>query len=194
MSEKQEPMNDLNLSPATATTAEPQGPVEKSATEDQPTAPAKNEPDASVYDQLVWPQEVQFEPTQVEAFKQLAAQLKLSVEQAQQLVDFETQAGQVRATQQDEEQRARVRAWAEETKAFYGANLEKEVGFALRAADNFGGPELRALLEQTGLGNHPVIIRTLSQIGRAISEDVCPGGKPSAPQDKTFAEALYGTK
>lgn len=63
---------------------------------------------------------------------------------------------------------------------------------AVRAADAFGGPELRALLERTGLGNHLAIVRTFYEIGKSISEDVLPGGKPAAPQDKTFAEALYG--
>ena len=94
--------------------------------------------------------------------------------------------------QAQEQKRHIVERWAEETRALYGAGLEKELSYALRAADAFGGAELRTLLEDTGLGNHPVIIRTLSEIGKAISEDACPGGKPAAPQDKTFTEALYG--
>ena len=57
-----------------------------------------------------------------------------------------------------------------------------------------GFPELRELLQSTGLGNHPVIVRTFNEIGKSISEDCMPGGKPAAVQDKTFAEALYGNR
>ena len=42
----------------------------------------------------------------------------------------------------------------------------------------------RELLEETGLGNHPVVIRTLSGIGRTISEDISAGGMPSPAVSK----------
>ncbi len=147
-----------------------------------------------LYPDVKWPEDMLTEPEQVNAFKTLAGELKLSSEQVQQLVDFERKAAQHNAAVMAEEKREIISRWAQETKKMYGAKLEEEISFALRAANTFGGPDLRALLEDTGLGNHPVIIRTLSGIGRSISEDACPGGQPSAPQDKTFAEALYGKR
>ncbi|MBR4592304.1 MAG: hypothetical protein IKO35_03765 [Elusimicrobiaceae bacterium] len=137
-----------------------------------------------------WP----FMPADWEVFKSLTAEFKLSPEQIQKLLDFETSCAAHKAQTAVEEKHQQAADWANETRALYGANLEQEISFALRAANTFGGPDLRLLLEETGLGNHPVVIRTLSEIGRTISEDACPGGKPSAPQDKTFAEALYGKR
>ena len=186
--------HDFSTPSATALPAQTPGPAENLSAADQPTAQTENQPDTLSYEGVTWPKDVPFEPAQVASFKQLAGELKLSAEQVQKLVDFEVQASQANQAQQAAAQREQIRQWAEETKAKYGAGLETEITFALRAADAFGGPELRQLLEETGLGNHPVMIRTLSGIGRAISEEACPGGKPSAPQDKTFAQALYGTK
>lgn len=150
--------------------------------------------DRSSYEKVVWPEDVSFQPNQVATFKGLAEELKLSAEQMQKLVDFETQAARENAAKTEEEKRDIIAGWARQTKALYGANLEEEISFALRAANAFGGPEFRALLEDTGLGNHPIMLRTLIGIGRCISEDACPGGQPAAKQDKTFAEALYGKR
>ena len=136
--------------------------------------------------------EASLENAQPETLEQLAAELKLAPEHAEKLAAFETAHAAHYAQQALEEKRRQTAAWASQTRARYGAGLEQEIAFALRAANTFGGPELRTLLEETGLGNHPVVIRTLSGIGRTISEDASLGGLPSAPQDKTFAEALYG--
>ena len=184
---------NLTTPTVTAETADNPGSAEQISAQDRPSVQPETQLNTPSYEQVSWPQDVPFEPSQVQAFKQLAGELKLSAEQVQKLVDFEAQASQQKQAQLMDAQREQIRQWAEETKAQYGSGLETEITFALRAADTFGGPELRNLLEETGLGNHPVIIRTLSGIGRAISEETCPGGKPSAPQDKTFAEALYGT-
>jgi len=150
--------------------------------------------DPLLYQQLVLPEGIAFDEGLLADFKQLAHQMKLTEEQVQQLVDFEAKNLQRQDRMAHEEKRSIIGKWAEQTKTAYGADLEKEISYALRAADQFGGPDFRALLEETGLGNHPVIIRTLSGIGRAVSEDISMGGAPAAPQDKTFAEALYGKK
>jgi hypothetical protein len=144
------------------------------------------------YEGLRLPEDISFSSESLESFKQLAREMKLTEEQVQKLLDFESASLRNDAEQTEIQKRHIVERWAEETRALYGAGLEKELSYALRAADAFGGPDLRSLLEDTGLGNHPVIIRTLSEVGKAISEDACPGGKPAAPQDKTFTEALYG--
>ena len=162
--------------------------------EDREPKPAPQVQDPSSYNQITWPEDFSFQPDRVEAFKTLAAELKLSSEQVQKLVDFEAAAVRDSATKTTDEKRQIIADWARQTKSLYGAKLEEEISFALRAADTFGGPDFRALLEDTGLGNHPVMIRTLVGIGRCISEDACPGGQPGAAQDKTFAEALYGKR
>ena len=161
---------------------------------DLPARQPGEEQDPSADGELQLSPEVSVASQDLADFKALVAELKLSSQQVQKLVDFESACTKRKAEENAVQKRQQAAAWAQETKALYGAGLEQEITFALRAANTFGGPELRTLLEETGLGNHPVIIRTLSGIGRTISEDACPGGTPAAPQDKTFAEALYGKR
>lgn len=140
------------------------------------------------------PEKLPFTADDFKVFKTLAQECKLSPEQVDKWLAFQEGCAMHQTQHAQAQKREQIAAWAHQTRAVYGAGLEKEITFALRAADTFGGPELRELLEETGLGNHPVVIRTLSGIGRTISEDASLGGQPSAPQDKTFAEALYGRK
>ena len=156
--------------------------------------PTEQNQDSFSYENVRLAQDVSLGAKDWDEFKALARELKLSEEQVQRLADFESACAKRKAEQAVTRKHQQTTAWANETRALYGAGLEQEITFALRAANAFGGQELRALLEETGLGNHPVIIRTLSGIGRTISEDACPGGNPAAPQDKTFAEALYGKR
>lgn len=156
----------------------------------EPQTPTRQDPPS--FDGLTVPAGISFAPETFEAFKNLAREINLTEEQAQKLVDYESSLVERGHADAQEEKRQTLERWAQQTRTLYGAKLEEEISFALRAADAFGGPDFRALLEDTGLGNHPVIIRMLSGVGKAIGEDAFPGGKPAAPQDKTFAEALYG--
>lgn len=185
---------DFKSPSAPAPTAENRGSAELPPQDPTAAQTEQNTADPLLYQQLVLPEDVLFDESLLADFKQLAHQMNLTEEQVQQLVDFEAKNLQRQDHAAHEEKRSIIAKWAEQTKTAYGANLEREISYALRAADQFGGPDFRALLEETGLGNHPVIIRTLSGIGRAISEDISTGGAPAAPQDKTFAEALYGKK
>lgn len=186
--------NDLAVSSVPGQTPQPpHAPADEAAP--RPTAqPQQNPPDPSAQNTSPALENQPLETADLQAFTQLAGELKLTDAQTEKLAAFAQARVHARQQQQLEEKHQQAAAWAGQTRALYGAGLEQELTFALRAANTFGGPELRELLEQTGLGNHPVIIRTLSGIGRTISEDACPGGTPAAPQDKTFAEALYGKR
>ena len=178
---------DLTVSPVSAT-AEVSGEEDNASPAQQETIPQDSLSDGPE------PEKLPFSADDFKAFKNLAQECKLSPAQVDKWLAFQHDCATHQTQYAQAQKREQIAAWANQTRAAYGAGLEQEIGFALRAADTFGGPELRELLEETGLGNHPVVIRTLSGIGRTISEDASLGGQPSAPQDKTFAEALYGRK
>ncbi len=182
----------LNAPSAPAQSAEEEGsaPLDGAGNQLEPQTDIRQDPPS--YDGLTPPEGVSFAPETLEAFKTLAREINLTQEQAQKLVEYESSLAVRGHADAQEEKRRTLERWAQQTRTLYGAKLEEEISFALRAADMFGGPDFRALLEDTGLGNHPVIIRMLSGVGKAIGEDSFPGGKSAAPQDKTFAEALYG--
>lgn len=146
------------------------------------------------YEDVKWPQGVDAPAQMLEEFKQLAQELHLSAQTAQKLVDWEcARARGLEESQQSQHQQL-LEKWAQASKEMLGPHYQADMEMAVRAADKFGGEALRKLLEETGLGNHPVIVKTFCQIGRATAEDCSLGGKESSlSTDKTFAEALYGS-
>jgi len=67
--------------------------------------------------------------------------------------------------------------------------LAESLGTAKKALDAFGTPELQTLLNESGLGNHPEIIRFMVRAGRAISQDTfVPAGRQAGEGD---ARRLY---
>ena len=68
-------------------------------------------------------------------------------------------------------QRTEWREQAVADKDFGGDKLADNLAAARRARDAFASPELTQLLEQTGLGDHPEVIRLFVKTGKAMSED-----------------------
>lgn len=67
--------------------------------------------------------------------------------------------------------KAEIEGWKTESTKMLGAEAPKELAFAARFIDKFGGPKLRELLNDTGLGNHPEAVKAFIKAGKAISED-----------------------
>ena len=81
-------------------------------------------------------------------------------------------------------------------KEFGGERLDANLAVAKTALDKFGTPELKQLMNQTGLGNHPELIRFFYRAGKAISEDTYVGGHKEGEGDRPknfndFAAKLY---
>ncbi len=140
------------------------------------------------YAALVLPENSSLSADMLAALKQQAAQIKLPLPAVQKWVEQENNRLCQQAQQQAHAQQEQARLWAQETRALYG---EEEISRAVRAADAFGGPELRQLLEETGLGNHPAIVRTFAAVGKRIAEDISVAGSIETNADKTFTQALY---
>jgi len=128
------------------------------------------------------PEGVQLDDAQIAAFSEVAKELNLTQDAAQKIV--EKMAPAMQARQLEVLQQARQN-WAEATKTdqeFGGEKLNENLAVAKKAMDAFGSPELRKLLNESGLGNHPELIRVFFRAGKAISEDgFVPGGRASAP-------------
>lgn len=75
-------------------------------------------------------------------------------------------------------------------KEFGGDKLNENLAVAKKAMDAFGTPALRTLLNDTGLGNHPEIIRAFYRAGQKISGSnfVAGGGNSDA---RGTAATLY---
>ena len=129
----------------------------------------------------------------VEAFTALAKELKLPADAAQKVVDMAAAEAQAAA----EAHTTLVQSWADEVKAdkvLGGDNLEASAVVARKAID-LGPPELKALLNSTGLGNHPAVFKWAYAVGKALSEDTFRTAGTGAHSDPgSIATRLYGPK
>lgn len=130
-------------------------------------------------------------------FSNVAKELNLSQDAAQKMIDALAPKIAAQNREAFEKQITETRtAWVDSVKAdkeFGGEKLNENLSVAKKALEKFGSPELRTLLETTGLGDNPEIIRAFYRAGKAISEDtIVPGGTKPATASKDAATALYG--
>lgn len=80
--------------------------------------------------------------------------------------------------------------WARQSRAdaeFGGEKLDENLAVAKKAVEALASPELKTLLEQSGLGNHPEIIRLFYRAGRSLSQDAFVGGRAA----QTDAQSIF---
>jgi len=101
-------------------------------------------------------------------------ELNLSQEQAQKLVDLQTQFSTKYAENAAKAWKDTVDKWvgdAKSDKEFGGAKFNDSIVVAKDAINKFGGPGFKEMLDFTGIGNHPEMIRFLVKVGNLAKED-----------------------
>ena len=137
-------------------------------------------------EQYEWaaPEGVMLDESVMGSLSEVAKELNLSQDAAQKLVDKMAPAMAQRQVAQVQAMQAEWRESSSGDAEFGGAKLAENMAVAKKALDAFATPEFRQLLEQTGMGNHPEVIRTFYRAGKAISEDgLVSGSAPKAPRD-----------
>jgi hypothetical protein len=120
----------------------------------------------------------------IEQFSEVAKELNLPQDAAQKILDKMAPAMAARQAEQIEAVRTEWAESAKGDKEFGGEKLQENLGVAKTALEQFGTPELRTLLNDSGLGNHPEVIRFMYRTGKAISEDgFVSGSRKGAPTD-----------
>jgi hypothetical protein len=120
------------------------------------------------------PEGVEFKGELFDELKTTAKELGLTQEQAQRVADLGAKQAQGFAAQLVEQQKTLTAEWAQQTttdKEIGGDKLPENLAVAKKALDAFGSPELKTLLNQSGFGNHPDVVRFMVKAGKAISED-----------------------
>lgn len=116
------------------------------------------------------PEGVTLDPAAADEFTAIAKELKLSATDAQKVADV----GAKMAQRQAEQHANLVEQWAQDVKAdkeIGGDNLEQNLALARKAMEAYGSPELKALMDSTGIGNHPAVVRFCIKAGGVVNED-----------------------
>lgn len=172
--------------------AEAAAAAEAKKKEEAAAAPPPKKPEFS----LKIPEDSLLHEEAIERAASFAKEQGLSNEQAQKLLDRES------AAITDYIERVKNEAsseWMELSKAdseVGGDNLDKSVEISKRVIDKYGSQKFKDALVETGLGNHPELLRIFTKIGKAMDEDklILPSGHASdAPKQKTPEEVFYPT-
>ncbi len=116
-------------------------------------------------------------------FEAYARELNLPQDKAQAVVDMGVKLMQSAQSKQAEMYQQTQEQWRNEVvndKEIGGQALAENLSYAAKVLDTFA-PDLRGVLDETGLGNHPAFVKAFVKIGKAISEDRLVGGAQQTP-------------
>lgn len=131
-------------------------------------------------------------------FEATARKLGLTQEEAQELYALGAKANQRSAEAMLADVKALQESWlsaAQSDKEFGGEKLKENLAVA-KTALKFATPELKQILNETRLGDHPELIRWMYRVGKAMAEDTFVTGRQSATRDSTEAaraDRMYPT-
>jgi hypothetical protein len=84
--------------------------------------------------------------------------------------------------------------WANQAKSdpeYGGDKFDENIASAKAALDKFGNPELLKVLDSSGMGDHPEMIRFMMSVGRLTQEDTPGNGAKNHGQAKSHLDILY---
>lgn len=146
--------------------------------------------------ELKLPENSQLDESVIERISSFAKEKGLTNDQAQQILDYESQSLDRFNEAQTEHIKSVTESWkadAVKDKEFGGEAFAKNVELAKRVAVKFGSEDFLKTLNETGLGNHPELIRVFFRVGKAMGEDtLVQANSQPAPRPRSTEELLYG--
>ena len=122
------------------------------------------------YSEFEVPEEYGINDETLTDYQSWAKENNLTQDQAQAGVNMVTKMQEAQVSKWVEQQKA----WVDQAKSdteIGGEKFDENISTAVKARDSFGNSEFSEMLDTSGLGNHPEMIRFLNRVGRAISED-----------------------
>lgn len=180
--------------PAEGQPAAPQGEGQPAAPtgEQQPQGePAQPQGEAQPidFDSLV-PEGAVIDEQTATDFKAVAKELNMTQDQAKTLIGLQARLYQSQA----EAQQQQVETWANqvrEDREIGGEKLQQNLTVAQKAIREFGDESLVSLLNESGLGNHPALVRFALKVGKALGSDTFVSGAQGAAAPSDPASRLF---
>ena len=148
----------------------------------------------NVYEPFNVPENIHVEPGLHDRFVGMAQSLNLSQRGAQHLIDAHLSALDCQNhAHQDHHYRTREN-WRSECQCdteIGGPQMAANLARAREVMRTFGSPALRELLDESGLGDHPEVVRFFVRIGKAVGEGNYVAGSGGVSKPLTPAQKLY---
>ena len=167
--------------------------VNKGGDDPKTDKPKKDDPEKASEPagiELTFPEGVNVDETVLKDFKATVTEMGLNSDQSQKLVDLQAQL----VVRQQEAFADMLKGWADESKddkEIGGEAHDENIAGARRALNRFGTPQLREVLNSTGMGNHPEVVRAFVRIGKAMGDGrFVSAGQQAGKRDP--ADILFG--
>ncbi|MCY1396709.1 hypothetical protein D9M71_116910 [compost metagenome] len=152
----------------------------------------KGAPEA--YTDFTLPEGFEMDGAVLDEFKGIAKDLGISQEAAQKLVDLQSKLATQQAAQAQEVMVQQRQQWADAVRAdpeIGGDKYDASVATAVKVVQFINDPQLTQLLNDSGLGNHPSLVKAFVKIGKSMSDDafVLPGSQV-APKEMSIVDAF----
>lgn len=192
-------VEDGTTKPATDGTEAAAGGEQKPKDETDKPNPLLGAPEGE-YEAFAAPEGKTFNESVAKAIPSLAKELGLSQAGAQKLAEESHKIVEAIQTGQADIVKQASTEWIEQAKKdpeignANQATFDKNMAHVAKARDVFVNPELKTVFDQSGLGNHPEMIRLMMKIGKAMTEDSMVTADPGSRTSKiSLAERLYPT-
>lgn len=157
-------------------------------------APAANPAPPSVPESYAFTGADALDTKDIDAFSGFAKSAGLNQQQAQAVLNLglaQNKASHESLTKQEQEWRAQILA----DKDIGGDNIRATVDYARRALSHYGDDgEIKTLLDKSGYGSHPTILKFLYNVGKSVSEDTPPNAGSSGKEELPLHERMYPNK
>jgi len=147
------------------------------------------------YTDFVVPENIEIDVDLMDRFVPIAKEIGLTQEQAQKFIDL--QIGNLKATESKHvaDFEEAKKAMRKETLDMLGGDYKQKLNYAARALtllpENEQQP-LKDFLNETGVGNNPLVVSFFIKVGQALSEDKFVGGKNTTTIRKPDSKVLFG--
>ena len=142
-----------------------------------------------------------FDEEVIETFSVIAKEINLPQKDAQKMLET---VGPIIAQRQKAQVDAVHQQWIESAqtdKQYGGPQLAENLSVAKKALDAWGNPELGKFLNESGVGNHPELIRFMVNAGKSLAEEKFVGNSTGAGVKNStvkgfgdMASALYSNQ
>ncbi len=150
-------------------------------------------------DGLKPPEGSKLESKHVDAVKEYAKSLGMNAAQTKQLLERDAKIISDHEARFQSDLKEKANSWHDATMAdpeVGGSNFDRSVADCNRAINRFGSPAFKKAMNESGLGNHPEVVRVFARIGRSMSEDSVINGAVQSKQRNpdrfaALGEAMY---
>ena len=146
------------------------------------------------YADFAMPEGIEVDAAVLEEALPVFKELGLTQDAAQKLVDFQAARVQAEGQKQVDAFTQLKQDWHDQSvndSEFGGDAFAENVALAQAALNNFGTPELKQLMEDYGVGNHPEMLRFMIKVGKLTAEDVPGSSGSNVAAGKDVVSAMY---